>query len=301
MSDSIRTSVIVVNRDDTRVAKTLEALSSTQRDGTVEVIVVDASDGRLDHIRTRFHWVNWIEFDSPRGSRRTIARQRNIGLRRAMGSTIAFVDANCQPQELWLDRLIEPISTGGASLVSGRVVSTGRSTLHDRSEPYDLGSDGYLTECGTINLAIKRDVFDAIGEFDEQLGFAEDVDLSWRAVDAGFKIFFAGDATVSHEWDGTRGDLERACRYGVGRVRLYRKHPSRRRRLATLDLNAVVYPIFLIGLPIALIFPSYVLILAVPLIKSRKNHPFATVLYGLSYGSGVLSEIAHIPVLKSQR
>ena len=185
--------------------------------------------------------------------------------------------------------------------MSGAVVSRGSSTLHDRQDPYDLGDDGYLTECATINVAMQRGVFDTVGDFDESLGFAEDVDFSWRAVDLGYRIFYERSATVSHEWDGAKGDLERALRYGIGRVRLMRKHPSRLRRLASLDLNSVVYPIFLLGLPIAIIFPWYLLILAVPLLKNRRRHPFSTVAYGLAYGVGVLSELTHIPVLRSQR
>lgn len=300
MSEHPTISIIIVNRDDPRITDTLEALERMRSDRDVEVIVVDASQGRLDHVRAAVPRVRWIEFAPPPGSARTIARQRNAGLRAAVGSVIVFLDANCVPEEGWLDALVSPLLEGGEAIVSGSVRSREKATFHDRSDPYDLNA-GYLTECATINVALLHEVFDVVGDFDESIGFAEDVDFTWRAVDKGFRIYFAREAVVSHDWDGWRGDLERAVRYGVGRVRLLRKHPDRLGRLVGLDLNMVVYPLFLLCLPIAILFPWYVLILVVPLVKNRRRSPFSTVAYGLAFGSGVLSEFLHVPILRSQR
>lgn len=294
-------SIIVVNRDDPRVARTLDALATYAESEAVEVIVVDASQGRLESIREGHPWVTWIDFTSSSGHRRTIAEQRNTGIHGSSGQTVVFLDANCVPREGWLDALVGPVASNGESIVAGAVISEGRATVHDRDDPYDLQADGYLTECATINVAIARSVFATVGEFDEALGFAEDVDFAWRAVDQGYRIYYARSARVSHEWDGKSGDFERAFRYGVGRVRLFRKHPSRLRRLTSLDVNALVYPLFLIGLPIAAVFPCYLLLVTIPLVKNRKNHPVATVIYGLAYGGGVLSELVHLPVMKYQR
>ena len=46
----------------------------------------------------------------------------------------------------------------------------------------------YLNECPTINLAFRREAFDAVGGFDEAFAYGSDVDFSWRLIDAGYRI-----------------------------------------------------------------------------------------------------------------
>ena len=38
-----------------------------------------------------------------------------------------------------------------------------------------------------MNMAIHRSVFTTVGTFDEDIGYAEDIDFCWRALDAGYK------------------------------------------------------------------------------------------------------------------
>ena len=45
--------------------------------------------------------------------------------------------------------------------------------------------------------------------------------------------------------------------YGKARVRLYRKHRSRRSQMFRNDPIMIVYPLFLLGLPLTLVFPFY--------------------------------------------
>ena len=112
MPDSPETSIIVVNRDDPRVEDTLTALATLRAAHDVEVIVVDASEGRLDDVRERNRWVQWIDFERGVGTARTIAQQRNVGVRAATGSVLVFLDANCIPEDGWLDVLLGPIRHG---------------------------------------------------------------------------------------------------------------------------------------------------------------------------------------------
>ena len=59
--------------------------------------------------------------------------------------------------------------------------------------------------------------------------------------------------------------------YGKARARLYRKHRSRRRDVLRNDPMVVVYPLFLIGLPLTLIFPLYLLLLLIPAWRNRSH------------------------------
>ena len=298
---NLRTSTIVVNKNDEQVADTLEFLTSLEDVAQVEVIVVDASQGRLDYLRQRFPKIRWFDYVQPHGKRRTIAEQRNLGVCSARGDLIVFLDAGCCPAQDWLQELVRPIATEGEDIVFGAVTSKFRSTLHGQDVSYASSGGGYLSECSTTNIAIRREVFDRVGYFDESIGFAEDVDFTWRAIDAGFKLCYAPSATVAHNWGTTSEDMWRAFRYGVGSLRLYRKHRSRLKNLLGVDFYAMAYALYVLFLPVAMAFPAYLLLLAIPLVRNMKRHPFTTVAYHLFYGAGMLSEFFHVPVLKGQR
>jgi GT2 family glycosyltransferase len=293
---TVRASIVIVNKDDQGVERTLEALEGLPDEG-FEVVVVDASAGRLDHIRRRFPDSIWIDYEHPNRKPRTIAEQRNVGVRSATGEVVVFLDANCVPDAEWLSSLLRPIDGGAESIVVGAVNSRGSRTVHDRV--YNVPA--YLSECSTMNLAVKRSVFEQVGTFDESLGFAEDVDFAWRAVAADFRLFYAPDAVVTHDWGSPSQNVERAFRYGVARMRLYRKHPEQLRRLAGPDFSVAAYTLYVAFLPVAFFVPAYLLVLAVPLWRNRRRRPLVMVAYQLCYGLGVLSELLHVPVLAGQR
>lgn len=294
-------SIVIVNKGDAKLADTLRGVSSISRPLKPEVVVVDSSSGRLDWLRRRYPDVKWIDYVHPRGKSRTIAEQRNVGVTESTGEIIVFIDASCVPADGWLEELMKPIEEDGESIVVGGVASRAdEGSIHDVGRQHGGSVDGYLTECANMNVAISRTVLDAVGSFDEVLGFAEDVDFAWRAVDAGFAIRYAPVAKVAHEWGSFSQEMERALRYGIGRVRLYRKHRRRRRNLLGFDFFIVAYALYVLLLPLALLFPAYLLLLAIPVARNRRSRPIQTTAYHLVYGFGVASEFLHIPVSRSQ-
>jgi GT2 family glycosyltransferase len=296
-----RVSVIIVNKDDPRVGDTLAALLEHDDASVAEVLVVDASAHRLDPIRDAYPQVRWIDYVHPLGKARTIAEQRNVGIEAAAGDVLAFLDANCLPSDGWASSLTEPIREGTELVVVGRVASSDDDSIHDVGKGQGGTAVAYLEECSNMTTAVSREVFSRVGLFNEELGFAEDVDFSWRVRDAGIAIRLNPDAVVRHEWGTLREDLPRAFRYGVGRVRLYRLHRERRGALLKGDLYITVYAAFTLSLPIAIVFPPYLVLLSIPLFLNRKRRPLRAVTYRLVYSLGVLSELVHLPVTKGQR
>jgi hypothetical protein len=57
------------------------------------------------------------------------------------------------------------------------------------------------------------------------------------------------------------------------------------------DPIAVVYPLFLLGLPLALIFPPYPLLLLVPAWRNRSHGIVRVLTDHLWFGAGVLAEL----------
>lgn len=285
-------SVVIISKDEAGLDRTLtEVTAQAQTSGPAEVMVVDASGSRLDHIRRRHaEQVRWIAFQPPAGVLVSIPHQRNAGVRAAQGDIIVFTDAGCLPEPGWLDRLVAPLRQDEHVAAGLTLATAGSSGLYDQAAQAARGTR-YLTECATINLAFRRAAFNAVGGFDEGFAYGSDVDFSWRLVDRGYHIRNVPDAVIRHDWGGWRRQLRRSFAYGQARARLYRKHPARLRRVLRDEPMVVAYPLFLLGLPLTLVFPLYPALLLIPAWRNRSNGAVRVLADHLSYGAGILSEL----------
>jgi glycosyltransferase involved in cell wall biosynthesis len=287
-------SIVIISKDEPALGETLARVGEQARalDGDCELIVVDASRGRLDELRRRYAEVRWIDFEPPRGVGVSIPHQRNAGVREARGEIVVFTDAGCVPREGWLERLLAPILDGCEQVTSGPAPSgSAGGGIYDAHMAGRAHSE-YLSETPTINLAFRKAAFQAVGGFDERFAYGSDVDFSWRLADAGFRIRNVQDAVVEHDWESGRRQLRRAYQYGRGRARLYLKHRRRLGGAWRRDPVVFAYPAFLLGLPLALRFPAYPLLLLLPAWRNRENGSLRVLGNHLAFGAGVLREVA---------
>src|SRR5579875_1014611 len=183
----VRASVVIVCKHEPSLASTLEAIGPPgTRTPASEIVVVDASEGSLDWARQRHPWVRWVDYKPPARNAVTIAHQRNVGVRTASGEVIAFTDSGCIPGEGWLERLLAPIIFEGEAMVAGPVWAEAPS-VYPNGRRWAPEGAAYVQAAPTINLAFRRRVFDELGGFDESFGAGEDLDFTWRAVDAASK------------------------------------------------------------------------------------------------------------------
>jgi GT2 family glycosyltransferase len=284
-------SIVVISKDEPSLGGTLEALQA-QASGSeepVEIIVVDASAGRLDDVRQANPSVEWIDFTAPTGVRISIPHQRNAGIDRATGEVIVFTDAGCGPSDDWLTRLTAPIRAGEELVTAGPARSA-----NPEDEPYPhevrrVSEAEYLDRAPTINLAFHRSVITTVGSFDEHFAYGSDIDFTWRLLDHGIKIRAVTDAPVTVEWGTPRRRRKRAYHYGQAKARLYLKHASHRRRVLRDDPITLIYPLFILGLPLTLAFPPYPLLLLVPAARAQRERPSDVLADHLLHGLGVLS------------
>jgi GT2 family glycosyltransferase len=285
-------SVVIISKDESALDETLtdvtDQLGSLDEPG--EIVVIDASSGRLDHIKKRHEaTVRWVDFQPPAGVRVSIPHQRNAGVREAAGDIIVFTDAGCRPRPGWLGRLVAPLRADES-------VTAGVSQDLDGKVQYELppehaGETTYLRESPTLNFAFRRTAFDAVGGFDESFQYGSDVDFSWRLNDIGHRIRCVPDAIIQHDYGNFRRQRRRSYMYGKARVRLYRKHRARRGQMFRNDPIMIVYPLFLLGLPLTLIFPFYPLLLLIPAWRNRSLGIVRVLVDHLWFGAGVLAEL----------
>ena len=286
-------SVIVISKDEPALAETLAAVEAQAASlaRASELIVVDASAGRLEWVRRRHPAVRWLDYSPPPGVRISIPHQRNHGVQAAEGGVIVFIDAGCRPATDWLARLVATIADQGEEVAAGLAVAPEQTHTHYQLEVARVRGSRYLEEAPTLNFAFTRAAFDVVGGFDEGFEYGSDIDFSWRLIDHGYRIRSVPEAVVEHDWGSARRQLRRAYLYGRARVRLYAKHARRRSRIWRDDPVVLVYPVFLLGLPLTVVFPPYPLLLLIPAWRARRYGVAGVLADHLAYGAGVLSAL----------
>jgi len=215
-------------------ARTLEeqlsSLVAQEVEGGFEVVVADngSSDGSIDIARSFVDRLDLVVVEANR--RRGAGAARNDGCRAARGELFVFLDADDRVDPGYLAALAEALV--GADLAGGRVVpvplGSATGTVLDPSmlTGRDGLREGYLPWASSSNMGIRRDAFDRVGGFDEELRFAcEDVDLCWRVQLAGGSIAFAPGAALHYRLPASPIDhLRKGVRYGQSTPQLDRKY-----------------------------------------------------------------------------
>ncbi len=192
--------VIIPNLNTPSIGKTLRALEQQDYDRTqFEVIVVGMDQFGL--VRAS----NVARFDRSE-FQLSPAQARNRGARQAHGQVLAFTDADCLPYPNWLAVLAERFDDPAVTVVGGGVTFERQNywTFADNlSMFYDYlaeHSAGERRQLPSLNLAIRREVFEAVGGFDERYPrpAGEDADLTIRLRKLGHRLRFEPRAVVIH-------------------------------------------------------------------------------------------------------
>jgi glycosyltransferase involved in cell wall biosynthesis len=299
MDDGV--SVVVIVKNDLAVSTTIDALLEERaRFGApVELIVVDSStDERVTGLSRRYRdSVLWIPFrneEQPSSRSSTIPQQRNLGVRKARGEVVVFIDASCTPRSGWLAWLVGPVLNDAENITAGPAlaVSSKDRLWTTRERPKSHNGREYVDNAPTINIAIRRHVFEAVGMFDEAFLYGSDIDFTARAVGKGYRIRFVREAVVVHDWGSLSAQMRRSWRYAEARVRFYKKHPGTMKKLLGSDFVTLAFPLFILMLPLTVVFPYFPLVLVIPLAKNMRCQPIKTLLMNLWWGVCVLVNLA---------
>jgi GT2 family glycosyltransferase len=171
-----------------------------------------------------------------------LSRARNLGAAAVWARVLVFVDDDVLVTRGWLEALLVSVSGSERDVGTGRVLlgepeSPDAFQVAQRTEsaPAVFSQPGRRDVLAGGNMAIHRAAFEAIGRFDERLGAgtrlpgAEDNDLGFRLLEAGYRIMFVPDALIYHrQWRPQREYLHVRFGYGAGQGAFYAKHARRR-------------------------------------------------------------------------
>ena len=227
--------------------------------GGLEIIVVDGlSNDGTRNILTRLasEHSELRVVDNPR---RITPCAMNAGIREARGQYIAILGAHCHYATDYLRTCVELLDAHTeASCVGGPIVSRGRSLFGQAvaaamSHPVGIGNarhrhpnyEGYAE--GACYPVFRRDIFDRIGLYDENLVRNQDDELNYRLTESGAKVFLSPRARATYFVRETAGALFRQYfQYGYWRVAVLRKHRM------PASLRQLIPPAFMLVLMLSL-------------------------------------------------
>jgi len=198
-------SVIIPTLLSKTLSQTIEALVGQTFEGEYfEVILVGYDDFSFLRGKRLPFSINIIESDTPIPP----AKGRNLGAKNAKGDILVFLDSDCIPRREWLSMLSKRFEEDETIVgIGGGVKFVGRN-YWDTSDNFSFfhefltsHSGKFKREFASLNLAIRRDVFEAVHGFDETFPApaGEDFELTRRISEMGYKIYFEPEAWVIHD------------------------------------------------------------------------------------------------------
>jgi glycosyltransferase involved in cell wall biosynthesis len=211
----------------------LEALTAQQYSGEWELLLVD--NGSTDSsVAIGQGWANrnesvrWMDASDVKGP----GAARNAGVANAHGDLLAFCDADDIVGPGWLAAIA--VALEDADAVAGVYDFRSLDGSHGADGDADRGASpgpaatsqlGFLPAGLGANLAVRRQAFEAVGGFAEELLVGEDIDLCWRLQLDGFRFTIAPDAVVAKRAQaGFAQNFRHGTTYGFSGPTLYRRH-----------------------------------------------------------------------------
>jgi GT2 family glycosyltransferase len=203
-----------------------------------EIIIIDQSDKpdeKLAVLSTERRCEIRYQWAQPLG----LSHARNLGIKIAQYDWLVFTDDDVLVTPDWCSMLLRAlVDAGQRAVVTGRVLAVREHhnggfapSIKEDENPamYEgrVGQDVLYSN----NMALPKSAIAQIGDFDERLGpgtrfpSAEDSDLGFRLLEAGYRILYVPQAVLYHRaWRTDRDYLALRRSYGIGRGAFYAKH-----------------------------------------------------------------------------
>lgn len=221
--------IIPVLNGQKTIARCLESIREQTYDPqNYEILVVDnGSEDNTVSVVKQFPEVILLHEE-----RRNSYLARNLGARYAHGQILAFTDADCRAADRkWLSSIARAFNDSSVGGICGEIKADDPETLVERFQAHqDIFSQRTFQHSRTgsypltANAAYRREVFDKLGGFDEELFSGGDLEFALRVEKSGYAIKTCWDCIVLHKHRANLRDLWRQyTRYGQGHRLLLNK------------------------------------------------------------------------------
>lgn len=251
--------VPVFNRPD-EVDELLESLcSQTIKDFEV-VIVEDGSQRPCKDVCDKYAGILDLHYYYKENS--GPGQSRNYGVERAHGEYVIILDSDVVLPNGYMKAVDDALSPSTGRVGEGLVAFGGPDAAHPSFTPVQKAISYSMTSFFTtggirggkkkldkfyprsFNMGIRRDVYLQLGGF-SKMRFGEDIDFSYRIVEAGYQPQLFPEAWV---WHKRRTDFHKFFRQvynsGIARINLEKRHPG---TLKVVHLLPTVFTIGVIG------------------------------------------------------
>jgi len=245
--------VPVYNRPD-EVDELLESLSNQIQKDFEVIIVEDGSVKTCKDVCDKYADILVLHYYAKENS--GPGQSRNYGAERARGEWLIILDSDVVLPKGYIKAI-------DSSITTDTVAFGGSDTAHPSFTPIQKAISYSMTSFFTtggirggkakldkfyprsFNMGIRRDVYQQLGGF-SKMRFGEDIDFSYRIVEAGYRPQLFPEAWV---WHKRRTDFRKFFRQvynsGIARINLEKRHPG---TLKLVHLLPTVFTVGVIGL-----------------------------------------------------
>ena len=251
--------VPVYNRPD-EVDELLESLCSQTFKDFEAIIVEDGSQKPCKDVCDKYASILDLHYYLKSNS--GPGQSRNYGVERAHGEYVIILDSDVVLPTTYLEATDKSL-TSYLSPLTSIVAWGGPDAAHPSFTPVQKAISYSMTSFFTtggirggkakldkfyprsFNMGIRRDVYQQLGGF-SKMRFGEDIDFSYRIVEAGYMPRLFPDAWV---WHKRRTDFRKFFRQvynsGIARINLEKRHPG---TMKLVHLLPMVFTLGVIGL-----------------------------------------------------
>lgn len=266
--------IIPAKNEEKRIVDCIQSIMGLDKENIqIEIVVID--NGSVDNtvlISQNLGASVYIQ------THVTIGQMRNFGATKAKGEILVFVDADVILSKTYVYSALAYISDTSVGIITGRINTPSQSTWVQKA--WDLNRQKakpimFIDWASSMNMIIRKEVFFKVAGFTKELITCEDVDISRKIVNAGYKILYIESVSVIHMGDAKnirefylkerwRGKSQSILKPNINDIKSF-----------IISYQFIIYTCFLLlfaaailTLNIVFIFISLILILTLPSLRA---------------------------------